>query len=284
MAAATDTASASASTSGPATRSMRTGVLINPTTATSGRLLILPHPQTLIPTYYLASPSSGELYELSTLQDSKHDRTWMISQLNQVVSSGQLDILSRVDARFLVVSLLHSVLDDGKYRSREDLFEQAAQKLYSRRKEELRSAIPELKKGGDEDDVEQQEWLDVVTFGNLDLVKTALEDVADVQDLPTGEKAYRLSLSKTFHLLDRKHTLLSQRSTFAQTPNTLGRTFERSWPHESDPSPYLSLTENDEGQDCKDAAKLRSQIAAEVIATYLPAKLAAEYFAHLGVE
>lgn len=171
---------------------MRTGVLIHPTTARSGRFLTLPHPRTLVPTYYLFSSSSdssssdGELYELSTLSDSKFDRSWMISHLNQVISSGQLDILSRVDARFLVVSLLYNVLGgDGKYRSREDTFEQIALVLQAQRSERMKQAIPEMKAAEatqeEGEDGLQQEWTDIVAFGNLPLIKKALEDVADVQ-------------------------------------------------------------------------------------------------------
>lgn len=181
-----------ASSAQQATRSMRTGVLIHPSTAHSGRFLVLPHPRTLVPTYYLSASSStsssistDQLYELSTLQDSKHDRSWMISRLNQVISSGQLDILSRIDARFLVVSLLYSVLGDGKYRSREDMFEQIALELHVRRSEELCEAIPELKArlatGKDSAEGQQNEWTDVVVFEKLEVTKRALEDVADVQ-------------------------------------------------------------------------------------------------------
>ncbi|CDW98107.1 hypothetical protein [Sporisorium scitamineum] len=166
------------------TRSMRRGVLIHPTTAQSGRFLILPHPRTFVPTYYLYSPSSpsssGELFELSTLTDSKYDRSWMISHLNQVISSGQLDILSRVDARFLVISLLYSVLGgDAKFRSREDTFDQIALVLQAKRREQMKEAIPALKV--EEGKGVQEEWTDVVAFGNLPLVTKALEDVADVE-------------------------------------------------------------------------------------------------------
>ncbi|CDU23257.1 uncharacterized protein SPSC_01886 [Sporisorium scitamineum] len=269
------------------TRSMRRGVLIHPTTAQSGRFLILPHPRTFVPTYYLYSPSSpsssGELFELSTLTDSKYDRSWMISHLNQVISSGQLDILSRVDARFLVISLLYSVLGgDAKFRSREDTFDQIALVLQAKRREQMKEAIPALKV--EEGKGVQEEWTDVVAFGNLPLVTKALEDVADVEDLPNGDKAYRLSLSKTFLLLDSKHTHLSQRSTFIAAPNTLGRTFERSWPHDSDPSPYLSPSSSEANDDCKDAQQLRSKIAADIVATLLPPALAVEYFRHLQID
>lgn len=187
-----------ASTVAETTQSMRTGVLIHPETAQDGRFLILPHPRTAVPTYYLHSdapagssspvPSNGELFELSTLKDGKYDRSWMFSNLNQVISSGQLEILSRIDVRFVVISLLYSALGDGKFRSLEDTFEQIALALYGRRKEDMVESIPALKaklsegggSEGEEDDV-QQDWSDIITFGKLPLVKKALEEVADVQ-------------------------------------------------------------------------------------------------------
>ena len=178
---------------------MRTGVLIHPETARDGRFLLLPHPRTTVPSYFLHSETSGsstisnaglgEMFELSTLKDAKYDRTWMISGLNQVISSGQLEILSKVDVRFLVISLLYCALSDGKFRSHEDTFDQIALALHSRRRAEMFESIPELKaklneKGaidGDESGGVQQEWTDILTFGNLPLVKAALEEVADVQ-------------------------------------------------------------------------------------------------------
>ncbi|SNX81964.1 uncharacterized protein MEPE_00669 [Melanopsichium pennsylvanicum] len=283
--------------------SMRTGVLIHHSSARSGRFLILPHPRTSVPTYYLhsdtlsSSSSSSftglsELYELSTLKDGKFDRSWMISDLNQVISSGQLEILSRVDARFLVISLIYSALEDGKFRSHEDTFEQIALVLQGRRKEEMVESIPSLKaklsETGSTDQGEQDglhlEWSDVVTFGNLALVQKALNEVADVQDLPNGEQAYRLSKAKIFTILDKKHAQLSLKSTFVASPNMLGRMFERRWQSESDPSAYLVAPQQDQqDSDCKEAKELRKSIAAEVIATNLPPKLAEEYFTHLGI-
>ncbi|SPC63651.1 uncharacterized protein UHOD_01005 [Ustilago sp. UG-2017b] len=288
-----------ASTSREQSRSMRNGVLLHPGTARDGRCLILPHPRTQVPTYYLYSenapkPSSassdtskGELFELSTLKDTKYDRSWMISGVNEVISSGQLEILSRVDVRFLVTSLLYSVLVDSKFRSLEDIFEQIALGLHGKRKEEMIDSIVALKsdlgegEGGDGKGSVQQEWTDIVTFGNLPIVKDALQEVADVQDLPNGEQAYRISTSKVFPILDARHARLSQQSTFAASPNILGRSFERRWPLESDPSPYL-VAGMEESADCKEAKELRRKIAAEIIATNLPPQLAAEYFTHLG--
>ncbi len=107
-----------------------------------------------------------------------------------------------------------------------------------------------------------------------------------VVDLPNGDKAYRLSLPKTYSILDNKHTRLSLKSTFVASPNMLGRTFERRWSLDSDPSPYLiSQIAAGEGEetDCKVAQELRRRIAAEVIATNLPPLLAAEYFTHLEI-
>lgn len=188
---------------------MRNGVLLHPGTARDGRCLILPHPRTQVPTYYLYSenapkPSSassdtskGELFELSTLKDTKYDRSWMISGVNEVISSGQLEILSRVDVRFLVTSLLYSVLVDSKFRSLEDIFEQIALGLHGKRKEEMIDSIVALKsdlgegEGGDGKGSVQQEWTDIVTFGNLPIVKDALQEVADVQ----GKLLHTLLLS-----------------------------------------------------------------------------------------
>ncbi|EST06563.1 Ribonuclease H2, subunit B [Kalmanozyma brasiliensis GHG001] len=260
------------------TRSMRTGVLIHPSHAQSGRFLVLPHPRTLVPTYYLSLPSSSSsaagLLELTTLQDTRYSRSWMLSHLNQVLSSGQLEILAPVDVRFLLISLL-SLLSGG-YRSVEDCFEQVALDLWANRKEALSSSVPEVKaaEGGME-----EVWSDVVAFGNLDGVQEAMRDVCDTQTLPTGDQAFRLSQEKTFALLNTKLARLSERTTFVQAPNTLGRSFERRWTSDSDPTPYLTT----EAEDCDEAKKLRSRIAAEVIATNLPPKLAAEYFAHLGI-
>ncbi|SJX60683.1 uncharacterized protein SRS1_11911 [Sporisorium reilianum f. sp. reilianum] len=268
--------------SAAATRSIRTGVLLHPTTAHSGRFLVLPHPRTLVPTYYLHCPATGsaaqgELYELSTLSDIKYERSWMLSRLNCVVGAGQLDIVSRVDVRFVVVALLCALGGDGKFRSVEDTFEQVALVLQARRSEALCAAVPEVTAA-------QHEWTDIVAFGNLPLVKRALQDVADVQDLPNGDTAYRLSRPKLFRLLDTKHAALAQRATFAAAPNTLGRSFERTWPLDSDPSIYLSSAGDDEeAKDCTEAQQLRSKIAAEVVATLLPPQLAVEYFAHLHI-
>lgn len=201
-------------------RSMRTGVLIHPDTARDGRFLILPHPRTGIPTYYLFSTlhrsdsgtttsdaDLGQLLELSTLKDARYDRSWMISGLNQVVASAQLEILSRVDVRFLVVSMLYSALDDGKFRSLEDTFEQIALTLHSRRKDELVDAIQAVKTrisqgtttaGTEvEEDGVQQEWTDLLTFGTLPIVKQALTEVADVQGEPTLTPFFPVSLRRT---------------------------------------------------------------------------------------
>lgn len=310
------------------TRSLRTGVLIHPEAACDGRCLILPHPRTQIPTYFLYSctsgdsnaasgTSKGELFELSSLKDTKYDRSWMISGVNQVISSGQLEILSRMDMRFLVISLLYSALEDSKFRSLEDTFEQIALVLHGKRKEEITESVAALKgklgegEGGEADNGVQQEWTDIVTFGNLPIVKDALQEVADMEgkslsslsfatylcaapltpsillptdtiDLPNGEQAYRLSMLKVFSILDAKHARLSQQSTFAASPNMLGRSFERRWPLDSDPSPYL-VAGMEQSTDRKEAKELRRQIAAEIIATSLPPRLAAEYFTHLEI-
>lgn len=61
----------------------------------------------------------------------------------------------------------------------------------------------------------------------------------------------------------------------------LGRSFERRWQLDSDPSAYLTDGEHD--ADSNDAKQLRSKIAAEIIATNLPPQLAADYFAHLDI-
>ncbi|SPO21235.1 uncharacterized protein UTRI_00712 [Ustilago trichophora] len=291
-----------ASTVAETIQSMRTGVLVHPENAQDGRFLVLPHPRTAVPTYYLHSDVTtgsgssaswnGELFELSSLKDGKYDRCWMVSNLNQVISSGQLEILSRIDVRFVVISLLHSALGDGKFRSLEDTFEQIALVLYGRRKEDMVESIPALKaklsEGGaseGEEDGVQQDWSDIITFGKLPLVKKALEEVADVQDLPNGEQAYRLSTAKTFSILDNKHQHLSSKFTFVASPNMLGRNFERRWQSDSDPSPYLTTsTEEEQESDCKDAKDLRAKIAAEIIATNLPPQLAREYFEHLHIQ
>ena len=197
---------------GEQTRSVRTGVLIHPASARGGRFLVLPHPRTGIPTYYLHSDPSepstststsgsgsssnhsgaGRLFELSTLKDGKYDRSWMISNLNEVVSSGQLEILAEVDVRFLVVSLLYGALADGKFRSHEDTFDQIALAMHSARTDEMAAAIPALKAqlnpaAGEttQSEAVQQEWTDLVTFGNLPITKAALKDIADVQGTPS---------------------------------------------------------------------------------------------------
>lgn len=200
-------------------RTMRTGVLIHPDTARDGRFLILPHPRTGIPTYYLYSTAHrsdlgtttsdadlGQLLELSTLKDARYDRSWMISGLNQVVASAQLEILSRVDVRFLIVSMLYSALDDAKFRSLEDTFEQIALTLHSRRKDELVDAIQAVKTRTSqgtttagtevEEDGVQQEWTDLLTFGTLPIVKQALTEVSDVQGEPALTPFFPVSLRR----------------------------------------------------------------------------------------
>lgn len=254
---------------------MRTGILIHPSTAPSGRFLVLPHPRTLLPTYYLSSTT--ELFELTTLSDTRYSRSWMLTHLNQVISSGQLEIVSPIDPRFLVISWLYSVLGDGKFRSREDGFEEVAMELLRRRKDALSEAIPETKTSADGG---EEGWNDILTLSARPLVTTALKQVCDTQSLPTGDQAFRLSLPKTFALLDTKHSALSAKSTYVAAPNTLGRSFERRWTGGQDPSPYLAEGE----EDCEEAKALRGKIAAEIVATNLPARLAVEWFAHLGIK
>jgi hypothetical protein len=174
--------------------------LIHPDLAHGGRFLVLPHPRTGIPTYYLhsshasasastagsnAASADGELFELSTIKDTKHDRSWMVSGVNTVVSAGQLEVLSRVDVRFLVISLLYSALGDRKFRSLEDTFEQIALGLYAKRSDEAVEAVAALKASTEAKDADaSREWSDILTFGSLPLVHTALAQVADVQGKP----------------------------------------------------------------------------------------------------
>ena len=86
-----------------------------------------------------------------------------------------------------------------------------------------------------------------------------------------------------YTILDAKHTRLAMRSTFAAASNTLGRSFERRWPLDSDPSAYLTDTPASGSDEPKEAEQLRRTIAAEIIATNLPPALAAEYCTHLGI-
>ncbi len=176
----------------------RTSVLIHPNLAQGGRFLVLPHPRTGIPTYYLhsshanasastagtdATSADGELFELSTIKDTRYDRSWMVSGVNTVVSAGQLEVLSRVDVRFLVISLLYSALGDRKFRSLEDTFEQISLGLFAKRSDEAVEAVAALKAASTEakDADASREWSDILTFGSLPLVYTALTQVADVQ-------------------------------------------------------------------------------------------------------
>lgn len=103
-------------------------------------------------------------------------------------------------------------------------------------------------------------------------------------DLPNGERAFRLSTAKVFSILDSKHERLALKSTLVASPNMLGRTFERRWQLDSDPSPYVvNQAEGEKDADCEEAKELRKRIAAEIVATNLPPQLAAEYFTHLGL-
>lgn len=198
----------------PASKTIRTSVLIHPTFGAdlNGKdvaFLTLPHPRTHIPTYYL--PTTGpdkdeQLLELGSLADTKLDRSWFISSSlstppaagqetqEQVISKARLEILSAVDVRFLVISILDSLndtssdgADTGVFRSAEDAFEQAAAQIYRARKEELTSRVAAFKANGasngtsTEDGQEEEEWTDILTFASLPITQKALRQVTDVQ-------------------------------------------------------------------------------------------------------
>lgn len=190
----------------PTSKTLRTSVLIHPAFSADLKgkhttFLTLPHPRTHIPTYYLST--SEQLLELGSLADTKIDRSWFVSSSSlaaplasdaemqeQVISKARLEILSPVDVRFLVISILDSLngtADTGVFRSAEDAFDQAATQIYRARKDEYTNRVAALKANSANDSTtnsdgeEEEEWTDILTFASLPLTQTALRQVADVQ-------------------------------------------------------------------------------------------------------
>lgn len=203
-----DTAAGSAP---PPSRPIRTSVLIHPAFGIEleggdATFLTLPHPRTHIPTYYL-STTNQPLLELASLTDTKFDRSWFIgsssgskvsrasghSTQEEVISKARLEILSAVDPRFLVISILDSLNDtssdgadtDGVFRTAEDAFEQAASTIYRTRKEELSRRLAALNTDSNDAPLQamedDEEWTDIITFAGLPFVQQALRQVTHVQ-------------------------------------------------------------------------------------------------------
>ncbi|PWN53978.1 hypothetical protein IE53DRAFT_337920 [Violaceomyces palustris] len=135
------------------------------------RLLVLPHPRTGNPSYFLPyhpseSPhptgssdqsggdrdlkgeSEGGILQLQVIRQDKSERSWFISGADDDDGDGALHLLTPIDPIFLLLPILYSVMSDAKppFLPLEDLFDQAALNLYRSRISKHAERMDRIKK------------------------------------------------------------------------------------------------------------------------------------------
>ncbi|CAO1633355.1 unnamed protein product [Sympodiomycopsis kandeliae] len=188
------------------------------------RFLLLPHPRTGLPTYFLPARSAAavdqqgydELYELQAIRSDKKSRSWFLNggQADQevlkkgyVIQDGTLHLLLRIDPTFLLLNLLSYTLTSSTYLSVEDLFEESSSKWST-------SQLPSQDSRG---------WQDILDFPKLFHLSSYLANISDIQ----SETYYRLSSTKIQSFLTDKVKTLSDLKTFKQFPMTMMKSLER---------------------------------------------------------
>ncbi|CAO1621763.1 unnamed protein product [Parajaminaea phylloscopi] len=249
------------------------------TSATSSEdrpCLLLPHPRTSLPAYFILDDDGEAIYELQGLKGEKKIRSWFLygsgesgeSTGNEagkgwVIEDGTLQMVSRIDPLFLLLALFDPPDDAAStsYLPPDDLFESAAARHYTRRAQAYNASLP---KEGTDARVEESggnsnsTWDDIVAFGSSRAGRAALDRCSDTQDLDsTGEAlAYRLSEGKVLHSLRAKLKALATPACFETHSSLLGR-------------PLARQTEIDASS--AELATARIRIAADAIRNYIPA-------------
>jgi len=218
--------------------------------------LRLPHPRTGIPSLFLSyvRPSDAlrrrELGKTIILEvhavAPPHSRSWFIGE--EVMADGKLLVMTCIDPVFLLIPILQSTYPDdgtlGNFRPADDIFEEAALKLYK--------AYATF--GGYEALTVVSEK-DVLYFTSLDSVKSALKHICDVKEITPEIVVYRFSPSKVIEYLRIKVARLATPEAF-EGSRTLVRGLAKD-----------GLTE-DGKEDLLQAGRIRA--ACDLVAQYVP--------------
>ncbi|KAI3617114.1 hypothetical protein CBS9595_003023 [Malassezia furfur] len=229
------------------------------------RMLVLPHPHSGVPSYFVLSEADARLYEVLIVRpDAPHARSWFVGHADgaprsdapgAVVRDGALRILSPIDPLFVLLGLLADV-DARHFCPLDDLAESAAE-LHARRRA---ASVPD---GG-----EARPWPDIVPFVMHNAMAEHLPRLCDTQSEAAADTGcvYRLSMPKIHAELDAKRARLAQSAVCDAAPETFGRQVRK------------ALTNAHSATDAEVAAAQADTARAMVLA-YCPPSVAAGWVA-----
>ncbi|KAJ7163611.1 ribonuclease H2, subunit B [Mycena crocata] len=181
-----------------------------PSPGTASQFLRLPHPRTGLPSLFLPySPQSNDESKRDAVLEVQavaptNPRSWFIGQ--EVVSDGQLLVMTPIDPAFLLIPILQSVYheggDQGMFRPADEIFEDAAANL-----EESSTSTA----GKDSSLLITRE--DVIRFSSLKCCINALKHVCDVKEITEDITVYRFSPKMVVQYLRIKVGRLSSPET-----------------------------------------------------------------------
>ncbi|PWN31146.1 hypothetical protein BDZ90DRAFT_258182 [Jaminaea rosea] len=200
------------------------------------RFLLLPHPRTHAPAYFVMDDEQGEAYELQAV--SKERRSWMLNGRQAaveeggqgwVMQDGSLHLLLPLDPIFLLLPLLPVPTTSSSYLTSDDIFDSAASRHYAARVKAYNALAGQSQaqnEGVAALDEDAGIWEDVVAFGRSKTAQKALERCCDVQAISPTLSAYRPSLPTLRSIL---HAKLQALCTTMETDYsaTLGRTLAK---------------------------------------------------------
>ncbi|EED81696.1 predicted protein [Postia placenta Mad-698-R] len=175
------------------------------------RFLRLLHPRSGIPALFL--PSRDPTYGTTSILEVQaiappNRRSWLLPA-GEVLSDGQLLLMTPVDPAFLLIPLLRHIVavdgSSGSFRPMDDLFEEAIAKLAqaSNSSDVLEGVgIPRLE--------------DVNYLASFDCVQNSMKRICEVKEIGSDMTVYRYAPDKVLRYLRAKATRLSTQQYASQ--------------------------------------------------------------------
>lgn len=189
-----------------------------------------------------------------------------------------LQILSPIDATFLLLPLLQVLLDSTAptaFLPMDDLLDSMATLSYARlAKAHNDLAVKTAKSQGPArieslsvpEQGDSTSWPDIITFGSLSCFEESIKKVCEVQTITDDLAAYRPSTLKISQFLAGKLSKLAAAETFERFPDTLGKALDRT----VDFNPAALNGGANNSQPSGGSGEARVKIAAQLVEAYVP--------------